>query len=301
MKIINYFFFRFFVFGFKFVPFWMIYRLSNFIAFLLHRVLRYRYQVIKENLDLIKDSIYSDKIGPDIREIYRNLADIMLESIKGFSMSKDTLQKRHKWVNPEILEDTFKQQKSVILVTGHFNNWEWGAFSPNYFLKHKIIGLYKPLTNEYINRYMLRKRASSGTVLANINDTSQYFKNYHDKNAIFLMAADQSPTKPELAIWTTFLGVETPCLHGIEKYYQQYKLPVIYCDIQRVDRGYYAISLEWVHEDISIEVEKGEITKSFMKKLEKRIEINPESWLWSHRRWKHADRAFERRNAILSD
>ena len=141
MKIINYFFFRFFVFGFKFVPFWMMYKLSDFVAFLLHRVLRYRYQVIKENLDLIKDSIYSDKIGPDIREIYRILADIMLESIKGFSMSKDTLQKRHKWVNPEILEDTFKQQKRVILETGHFNNWEWGAFSPNYILKHKILGV----------------------------------------------------------------------------------------------------------------------------------------------------------------
>lgn len=288
MKYISFLFFRLMVFVFRLLPFKLLYMLSDIVAFIFHKILRYRYKVIKENLNYVNvDFKKSQEVI--IRETYRNLADITVESIKGLSMSNKAIKARHKWINPEILNDIYHKNQSVILVTGHFNNWEWGAFSPNFFLKHKVVGLYKPLTNQHINNYMLRKRATSGTILADINRTKYYFENYHDKKAIFLMAADQSPTKPDLAIWTEFLGINTPCLHGIEKYKKEYNLLVVFLDIQRVKRGYYELELHWIDEKNTIE-EYGKTTKLFMQELEKLIINNPESWLWTHRRWKHVNK-----------
>ena len=176
-----------------------------------------------------------------------------------------------------------------MLVIGHYGNWEWGAFSPNYFIDQTIIGFYKPLTNKYINSFALRKRASSGTVLADINKTSAYFEKYHDKNSLFLMAADQSPTKPKYAIWTNFLGVKTPCIHGIEKYIDRHDLAVLYCNVIRVKRGFYELHVEWITSPLEEQKLYGETTKIFMQKLEKIIREKPENWLWTHNRWKHKD------------
>ena len=288
MKFINYLIFRLSSLIFQILPFRIIYFLSDFVAFLFARVVRYRYTVIKENID----RVYPETLTADkehlIRKIYRNLADITVEGLKGISMTKKQIMFRHRVTNPQILDSCYERGKSVILVTGHYNNWEWGAFSANYFLKHDIIGLYKPLTNEHVNNYVLRKRSNGGTILADINETKKYFEEYVDKKVVFLMAGDQSPTKPELAIWTDFLGINTPCLHGLEKYAQEYNLPIIYCDVQRVKRGQYELELSWIKDLDSPVMEYGEITKKYMKKLEGIIQRKPENWLWSHRRWKHS-------------
>ena len=289
MKYISLLLFKCLVTIFRILPFNVMYKCSNFLAWLLHKMVGYRIKVVDENLDLVGPNVFSTTKSEIKKQIYLNLADISLESIKGLTMSPKTLKERHKWMNPELLDDAYQRHKSIILVTGHFNNWEWGAFSPSYFLKHKVIGLYKPLTNKLLNKYVLKKRASSGTVLADINDTNKYFDEYHDQKSIFLMAADQSPTKPELAIWTRFLGIKTPCLHGVEKYVEKYKLPVVYCDIQRVKRGFYTLELSWIRKIEDAPYVYGDITKKFMAELEKRILKNPGSWLWSHRRWKHKD------------
>lgn len=287
MKYISYIIFKAFVQIFKYLPFQVIYRFSDLIAWLLNKVLRYRYKVINENLNLIKTGTFSFNNEEILKGFYKNLADITMESIKGLSMTADAIQQRHKWINPELLDEAFAQNKSVILVSGHYNNWEWAAFSPTYFLKHKIIGLYKPLTNQIMNNYILKKRATSGTILADINLTNDFFEEYWDKKSVFLMASDQSPTKPELAIWSDFLGVDTAFLHGLEKYVEKYNLPVVFCDIQRVKRGFYTLEMSWIKDLKQEKTEYGVVTEMFIRKLENVVKKEPRSWLWSHRRWKH--------------
>lgn len=288
MNYLNYLFFRFSVFLFGILPFFILYKISDLLAWVLRKVLRYRIQTVNENLERVYPALNPQKKARLVRDIYRNLADISVESIKGMSMSPQVLKKRHYCANPELLDQAFEQNKSVILTTGHYNNWEWGAFSPNYFLKHQIIGFYKPLTNPYINNYVIKKRGTSGTILADINETQVYYDKYHDQRAVFLVAGDQSPTKPHKAIWMEFLGQKTACLHGIEKYLEKYPdLAVIFCEIKRVKRGTYELELSWIKDINSPSKAYGEVTKTYMKRLEAVIEKSPANWLWTHRRWKH--------------
>ena len=266
-----------------------MYRISDFIGWTLRKVLRYRFSIVSENIQRVYPKINENEKDKLTKEIYRNLSDITLEGIKGLSMSEKQIKKRHFTKNPEILDLTYEKNKSVILVTGHYNNWEWGAFSPNYFLKHQIVAFYKPLTNPLINKFVVKKRANAGSTLADINQTSQFYKEYVNEKSVFLVAADQSPTKPELAIWIEFLGIETPCLHGLEKYLDKYDLPVVYCYIDRVSRGHYELTLEWIKDPSASFLGEGEVTKRYMKTLEKVIYKTPQNWLWTHRRWKHID------------
>lgn len=282
------------VFLFAIIPFRLLYFISNGVAFLLRKVVKYRLNTVKHNLDLVYPELTKIEKHLLIREIYRNLTDILLEGIKGFSMSKKQLMYRHKLMDSEPLETAYELNKSVMLVTGHYGNWEWGAFSPNYFIDQQVIGFYKPLTNKYINNFALKKRAFTGTILADINDTSLYFEKYHDRNSLFLMAADQSPTKPHYAVWLNFLGQKTACIHGIEKYVDQYDLAVLYCHIKRVKRGYYELHVDWITHPSDAKKQYGETTALFMKKLEKQILNKPQDWLWTHNRWKHRPEATQK-------
>jgi KDO2-lipid IV(A) lauroyltransferase len=54
----------------------------------------------------------------------------------------------------------------------------------------------------------------------------------------------------------------------------------------RAKRGYYEVTAKLLF-DKPKETEENEITIAFNKVLEKAIKERPESWLWSHRRWKH--------------
>ena len=85
------------------------------------------------------------------------MADITIESLKGFSMSKKQLIERYKVVNTDFLNQYFDKGQSVIGVGAHYGNWEWGVLSFGLQFKHECIGIYKPLSNKYIDNYV-RKR-----------------------------------------------------------------------------------------------------------------------------------------------
>ena len=72
---------------------------------------------------------------------------------------------------------------------------------------------------------------------------------------------------------------------GVEKIARQFNSPVFFCDMTRVRRGYYSVTLRLI-TDTPNELPENAITSTYMQLLEDSIRRNPESWLWSHKRWK---------------
>ncbi len=282
---ISYILFRFFIFVFKLTPFWLLYLQSDIIYFLVYRVIGYRKKVVWQNL---KNS-FPEKTDIELKKItkgfYKNLSDITVESIKGFSMSKKALLKRYKVLNAEIADKYLAQNKSVIAVASHYANWEWGVLCLSLQFKHKSVGLYKPLSNKYIDNYMKKSRAAWGMNLLSIRETHQYIEKKNTAPSIYFMVSDQSPSNVDKAYWINFLNQDTACLHGVENYAKKYDIPVVYGHISRIKKGYYEFSVSMVEPNPK-ETADGEITKAYMKILEEHILKKPENWLWSHKRWK---------------
>ena len=220
------------------------------------------------------------------KQFFHNLSDITVESIKGMSMSKKNLLKHYKVLNPELEHKYYDEGRSIIGIGSHYANWEWGVLSFAYQFKHKCVGLYKPLTNKFIDKYIVKARAVGGIELVSIKKTGLIFKREKTEPNMYIMVSDQSPSNLERAQWFTFLNQDTAWLHGADFYARRYKLPVIYGDVQRVKRGYYEVTLRDVEANPE-NAEQSEITRKFMEIMEEIIIKNPANWLWSHKRWKH--------------
>jgi len=287
MQYIIYIFFLWSVYFIAIVPFWILYCYSDIVSFLFYHVFRYRKKIILQNLRNSFPEKTEKEIKSIARKTYRNLIDIVVESLKTFTMSTKTVKKRFKILNPEILDEYQKNGKSIIGVTGHYGNWEWGAMAGSLQIKHRAIAIYKPLSNKYIDNYIKKTRAENGTLLKSMYKTNETFENFKKQTCIFLLVADQSPSKIKKAIWVNFLNQDTPCLHGPEKYARMYNYPVFYLDIQRIKRGHYELIAEKLIEEPA-SLKEGEITELYMSKLEDVIRKKPEDWLWSHKRWKRS-------------
>jgi KDO2-lipid IV(A) lauroyltransferase len=269
------------------IPFRALYALSNFIARILQKVIKYRQRVIHNNIFKAELDITEENKEKLINKFYKNLADIILEGLKSFTMSKASVRKRHKVLNPEIITHYYRNAQSVILVTGHTANWEWGTLSGGVFSDYNnIVAFYSPLKNNRIDKILRWSRSRFGTLLTPTKGTTLTFEKYRNHPAMFIMAADQSPLRVKSAHWIQFLGRPTAFLNGPGKHAHHNNYPVIFAEIVRVKRGYYELTLS-VLANNSAEIGSEEITRRYAEKLESLIRRNPSDWLWSHRRWKH--------------
>ncbi len=195
---------------------------------------------------------------------------------------------KHCSVHPEakaLLDDLAQKNQSVVLVMGHHGNWEWGGNSFSLVCKQQLFVIYHPLQNQYFNQLIIKMRTRFGTKLIAMQDT--FREMVRNKNIVSATAfiADQTPA-PENAYWTNFLNQDTPVFWGTERISKKMRYPVVYVHISKLKRGYYQLSAEMLIEDAKATAE-GEVTEVFTRKLEQLIKQQPETWLWSHKRWKH--------------
>ncbi len=282
---IAYFLFIGIVTFFRIIPFRIVYIISDGVYFLLYKIVGYRKSVVRKNLEYC----FPEKSIREKREIerkfYKNLTDLILESLKGFTISEKEALERFKISNPELLKEFHKENRSVIMAVGHMGNWEIANASVIKCFKHKAVVLYKPLTNKYIDTYVYKQRKRFGLELLAIFNTAAYFRKKREHPRAFYMVADQySPsTKRKNAV---FFGKETVFLHGPETYSRKYNLPVIYMEVKKVKRGHYLATLS-ILADEPTKLKEGELTQKYALKLEESIKKYPDTWMWSHKRWKN--------------
>ncbi len=283
---IVYILFRGLIFLVGLFPFWLLYLFSDFLYWLVYRIIGYRKAVVQSNLQkAFPTKTEAERLQIE-RKFYQHLFDILLESIKGFSMSKKNLLERQRLIG-NMPQEMLDKHQSIVILGGHYGNWEWGGISASFHVNTDVIVLYSPIKNKKIDNYLKSFRESYQTYFWASSLAPRAFKKYQDNKAAFVMIADQSPSNPKRAHWLPFLHQETAFLKGPASYAKNYDLPVLYINIKRVKRGYYTMELEILTEKPSSMTTK-ELTFLFAQKLEQKIEETPELWLWSHRRWKHS-------------
>lgn len=223
------------------------------------------------------------------KDFYHYFCDLFLETFKTLTISRASML-RHCSISPEMIQLLNKmadEQKSVILVLGHKGNWEWAGNSFSLLCKHQLYVIYHPLANKYFDGLMYKMRTRFGTKLIPMNDTfREMIRNRGELNATAFIA-DQTP-QPDSAHWMTFMNQDTPVFRGTELIAAKLKRPVVYISVKKLRRGYYMLD---AHErDVMLPENypaEGALTEAHTQILEKDILTQPETWLWSHKRWKH--------------
>ena len=283
---------RFFLKLLSYIPFRALYVLSDGLFYPLYYLVRYRRKIVRRNLTESFPEMGAAGIRSVEKKFYRFFADMILESCKLASMPQEEIMRRMKFKNVEAVNGLLRQGKSVAVYLGHYGNWEWVASMP-LCLEKSMTGaqIYHKLRNEHMDRLLLRNRERMGSRCVEMRKTARYINDLVSRQVLSVTGyiADQSPKKSEARHFLPFLNHWTPVLTGTEKLTKHYGFDAWYLDVRRVKRGYYEAEFVRMHDQPQ-SLPDFELTALYFQHLEQTIRRQPELYLWTHNRFKHAEK-----------
>jgi KDO2-lipid IV(A) lauroyltransferase len=277
---------------FALLPMPLLYLLSRFIYVLGYHVKGYRKKVVFGNLR----SAYPNKSEKEIESIakkfYRNFCDYLVETVKLIFSNEKCTRKMVSFINTELIERLYNDGRSIMMLQGHFFNWELALMLGHQGGKHHRYVVYQRLTSAIAEKMIYKLRGRYGTRLLAMYQTVGTIKGNEEKKAdarvpsIYQFGADQSPMRHKIEYWSRFMNQDAAIFLAPEQLSKDYNLAVVYLDLQKVGRGKYTIEYSLI-TDAPDSTGSRFITEAYVKKLEEAIDRNPANWLWSHKRWKN--------------
>jgi len=267
----------------------------------MYKLIKYRVDIVSQNL-LLAFPEKSDEERKQIEKMfYKHFADLFVEMIKAFNMSKSTMQKHFKFNNVEVLNGILAHNQNVIVIGGHYANWEW-VFSLAMLTDAPPIATYLKINNPYFEKMMLKNRGRFGGKLIETKNLRKVLAELKEQNEKYVLGllADQSPQLHRTKYWRTFLGHGVPVFVGPEELAKKYNTAFVFIEIKKIKRGYYQVDFELITKAPN-DFDNYVLTDIFIEKLEKQIQKRPEYYLWTHRRFKHKDKKAKIAHRLLKD
>lgn len=271
---------------FSLLPFWLLYKISDLIYLVLYYMVGYRRKVVADNLKAsFPEKSFEERKAIE-KEYFRYLADLIVETVKLFTISEKEVMKRMHCPNFDLIQGYFAGGKSVIGALGHYGNWELAGHCLSLLTQtERRVIVYKPLNNGVFNNVIKKVRSRFGATLVAMQSTMRSLISFKNERSITVLVSDQTPAQSDATYFTEFLGQPTPVFLGVEKLSKLLDNVVVFCDIRRIKRGYYTVTFVPLFTDAKNTAEH-EITEAHVRYLEEVIKHDPAYWLWSHRRWK---------------
>ncbi len=266
------------------LPLSALYSLTLAAVWVMRRVVRHRVATVRTNLERSFPQLPMRERRRIESDYYCNLSQVLAEVLKMGGLSREELQQRVRFSNPQVIHDVIAAGRSALLVCAHQCNWEWQLLALSAHLAVPVQAAYKPLRGPLGERLMRSLRSQFGAELVPAKELLPSLLRRRDARAI-AMVADQAPVSSDFRHWTRFLDQPTAFYMGPEKIAQATRFAVIFTGMRRVSRGHYEV----VCEQLAAPAERaapGEITERYARAVEQQVRAAPADWMWSHRRWK---------------
>ncbi len=272
------------------LPMSILYMKSDFFYFLIYYVFRYRKQVVLDNLKLAFPEKPEVELLRIRKKFFKHLMDLMVESVKAFSISEKEILKRYTYSNPELVNKYAAEGRSIALMGAHQSNWEWSISLPK-VLDIDMYGAYTKLNNTYYEKVVRDSREKFGVIGYKTSEMVRGMqKRFSAKQqGAYILLSDQSPQLHKTYYWRAFFDIKVPIHTGAEMLSKRFDLVVINYVTKRVKRGYYTTEFQLI-TDTPKEFKDYQITDLYTELTEKNILEQPEYYLWSHKRFKHRDK-----------
>tara|TARA_B100002052_G_C15861625_1_gene590380 strand:+ start:1161 stop:2024 length:864 start_codon:yes stop_codon:yes gene_type:complete len=218
-----------------------------------------------------------------IKKMWENYGRIFSEYMFIQKFRSKELEKYLNINGKKILEEIRRNNKPVIFISGHFNNFELMAMQLELF-GIKLSSIYRPLNNIFLNKTMenLRKNfICKNQIKKGIGGIREVVKAISENTSIALMI-DQRVTEGEKSLLFNMPTYTTTIPAQLVK---KYNCPVVPIYIERKNKIYFDITVESpIHFTKNDDIES--ITQKLNTWLEKKILVNPDQWIWTHNKWK---------------
>ncbi len=263
---------------------------------LIYHLIPFRRGVVMGNLRLaFGDAVPEEEIRRLAQSYCAHFVRCFLEFIRMPFMSDE---RRRAWVRVENMESPIRAHalgKGILLLTGHFGNWEvatvggLGQF-PEY--RNLIHFVRRPLKPDWLNDYITRRfhRSGFGT-LAKRGSLDTILDLLAGGNIVGFVF-DQHAGRKE-GITVDFLGHPAGTFKSLAVLALHTGAPVIPAYCWREPDGSHVLRFEEPLpliecDDVDEAIRRN--TRSYNAALERILLRHPEQWIWMHRRWKAAAR-----------
>ena len=278
------------------------YFMADILAWLLRKVLRYRYSTVMINLSRSFPNKKYKEIDRIAKDFYKHMGEIFAEAIWfGGSSYKRLYDSGIVTVmNPEELNELFLSTPSMTVLSTHCGNWElMGGFLGYRTLSGEKVAIceedirvvYKklssPVSDEVFkrNRVAPLERVGTSCEIESMNILRHAVSN-RDKRLVYIYPTDQAPYwKAAKHPIGEFMHQQTNVMLGSVGAACKMSHSVMYMKMRRVERGRYEMTLIPICRNAS-EMTPEQIMRKHYDLLEQEINETPHNWLWTHKRWK---------------
>ena len=237
----------------------------------------------------IEDNLKNSNIGFDdlerkkiIKNMWGNYGRILAEYPFLKNFKNNTFKKYIEIEGLDYLDEIKKNNKKVVFISGHFNNFELMAM----YLENSgldIAAIYRPLNNIFLNGIMEKIRLNhicKKQIKKGKSGTRELLQLFKDGYSIALMIDQRVSEGVKSKLFSRSALTTTIPAQLVKKY----SVDVVPVYIERKNGIYFKMHINkpiFFDQNKSLE----EITDKLNKILEELILQNPDQWIWSHDRW----------------
>lgn len=263
-------------------------KFANVLAFIFFYLIRIRKEVVLENLTFAFPDYDKEKIKEIAYQNFKSICITLVEILSLPWIKKEQVNNILAFDNPDLLISKFKEGNGLIVLSGHFGNWEYVATLGACILNVKFNVVVKPQRNPYVDRWMNNYRTKWNNEVIPLGPSIRNVYSVLINKGILAMVADQRG--PEDSIKLDFFGRKTSVYTGPAILSLKSNAPLIFgITIRQKDFSYKVhlteISRDNLPEDYDEKVKV--LSERILRHLEDLIRQYPEQWLWMHKRWKH--------------
>jgi Kdo2-lipid IVA lauroyltransferase/acyltransferase len=271
------------------MPLHVVRRIARALADFLFHVIRARKSVVVAQLSASFPEKDASEINHIAHQAYVNICTTFLELFWSPKLEPWHLLRGFRVENVEVLLNAHARGRGVLLLSGHYGNWEWIPHVLQAKTGLNGAAIARPMQNSYVDRLVNTYRTQFGGVVIPMERAGREGFRLLKNGGILMVLTDQSA--PHDALFLPFFGRLTTWFKGTAVFQLKTGASLIMVTSYRQDDGNYLIRLDEIPVDnlpADFDEAVDELTRRHVKALENIIRERPGDWFWHHRRWKHA-------------
>ncbi|MBA2657763.1 MAG: lysophospholipid acyltransferase family protein [Tatlockia sp.] len=263
----------------------------------LNRFIPYRRAIIKANINQVfGDQLNHDEKNRLIKAFYSHLATSIREGFQLRFMTEKKLCEQVEVRGIEYMLQTVAKNKGVLVLTGHFGNWEFAPIGGVLNFKQfqgQFHFIRRTIGSKQIEKILFRRYYQAGLNIIPKKNSLQQVCDALDQNHAVIFVMDQHASLVNRdGVAVEFFGKKAGTYRSLASLSCNTGVPVVPAASFRLPDGRHVLEffkpLEWQE----YETRKESIyqnTLRYNQALEAMVLAHPEQWLWLHKRWKLKD------------
>ena len=276
--------------------------LGRFLGWVAYKLNRRHRLVAQENLRLAFPGKFTEaEIDAIVRAVYRHFLTVLMEIVfTPRRLHVNNWKKYLEFSNRKTIVEALLCGRPLLLVTGHFGNWELAGYSLG-MLGVTAHAIARPLDNPYLDDLMRQFRERTGQRLLNKHGDFGNMEKLLRDGGVLGTLADQDAG--QRGLFVDFFGRPASTHKAVALMAMEHKVPMAVVGAHKQANGRYLLDVVDIiqPEDYSQDPNGvKQMTQRFTTALETVIRKAPEQYFWVHRRWKHQPQPRKSKKALAA-